>query len=625
MRTSLSSTVVATLLGAAAGSAWAAALPPGAPLDGTGRLPSANQPLAVPPMRPVGTKTGLAGALLAVGTNSVMAHTAHAVPNGTTGLQLCFSGSYLSPAEGASVNSVYVAAGATVVAGGSGYAVGDAIVSAATGANRAITARVAQVASGAVTKVNIEDGGLFIAQLPDGTAQASTTGAGTGATFATTWTPYAYAVRVGVEPVFSGGGVAASSLTGANAIRQAVMGAPRAVGSKLYASSDILVPSGGWVCTDTVPIPAVANGAPIGLRTWMYGSGGVLVAPTGVSSRAISAMSESGTTVTATLPTGTSDLVVGRTMAIANAVPAGYNGAAYTIASIPDANTVTFTAAAGLGAVTTPGLFGTVSGSTYVSPGSNGTDYTVSGTIPAPTGASGAYGPAPAAILGNVYTPSVCIVGDSRTYGSAGAGLYDFPGDANDNHGWLQRALGNKVPFVNFAFPGNQLGYLMGTQYGRAAQLNAIKRTGCSNVAVILDVNDFGSGGLSAATLLPLEAQLAAELHAIPTVKRVFTATGTPDVGIAGSTQTVASACANLEARNASLRNAVSATGAVGSASPYFGIYDFMVDAAATVESGTTCTWSNLANTGDGLHPSSPLGHATIAAGVQATLLQNLR
>ena len=382
MRTSVLLTLLATLLGPASDPAWAAALPPGAPLDATGRLPSPNLPLAFPALRPVGTKTGLAGALLPVGTNSVMAHTAHFVPNGTTGLQLCFAGSYLSPAEGASVNSVYVAAGETVTAGGSGYTVGDTIVSAATSANRAITARVTQVTSGAVTKVNVEDGGLFIAQLPDNTAQASTSGAGTGATFSYAWTPYAYAVRAGVEPVFTGGGVAAVT-SGANAIRQAVMGTPRAIGSKLYASSDILVPSGGWVCTDTIPIPAVANGAAIGLRTWMYGAGGVLVAPTGVSSRTISAMAESGTTVTATLPAGTSDLVVGRTMSITNAVPAGYNGTAYTIASIPDANTVTFTAAAGLAAVTTPGVFGTVSGSTYVSPGSNGSDLTISGTIPA--------------------------------------------------------------------------------------------------------------------------------------------------------------------------------------------------------------------------------------------------
>ena len=95
---------------------------------------------------------------------------------------------------------------------------------------------------------------------------------------------------------------------------------------------------------------------------------------------------------------------------------------------------------------------------------------------------------------------------------------------------------------------------------------------------------------------------------------------------IVGSTQTVTVVTAKLEARNANLLNGVGPTGAIGAASPYFGIYDFVLDAAGAVEVGTTGQWTSLALVAaDGLHPSSPLGHSTIAAMVRPNLLANVK
>lgn len=74
-------------------------------------------------------------------------------------------------------------ASAAVVAGGTGYKVGDLLtVSGGTGAARAALVRVATVAAGAVTAVTVEDGGVYSAVPGSGAATTATSGSGSGCT-----------------------------------------------------------------------------------------------------------------------------------------------------------------------------------------------------------------------------------------------------------------------------------------------------------------------------------------------------------------------------------------------------------------------------------------------------------
>ena len=76
---------------------------------------------------------------------------------------------------------------ATVVSGGSGYAVNDEIT--LSGGSFVVSAilRVTAVSSGAVTTAAVVRAGVYTTVPSNAVAQASTTGAGTGATFNVTW------------------------------------------------------------------------------------------------------------------------------------------------------------------------------------------------------------------------------------------------------------------------------------------------------------------------------------------------------------------------------------------------------------------------------------------------------
>ena len=105
------------------------------------------------------------------------------------------------------------------------------------------------------------------------------TSTGTGATFNFTWAAFAYHVRVGVEPVYTG--VAGVAITGfaANAVKGATLGnanpdaiSPRAGNDFQFQmrAADILVPESGVVCSDPIPINA-PPGSTIGLRIFSNG------------------------------------------------------------------------------------------------------------------------------------------------------------------------------------------------------------------------------------------------------------------------------------------------------------------------------------------------------------------
>lgn len=75
----------------------------------------------------------------------------------------------------------------TVSAGGVGYVVGDQITLAGGTSSVAAILQVATVSAGAVATVTIVRNGMYSATPSNAVAQASTTGSGTGATFAVSW------------------------------------------------------------------------------------------------------------------------------------------------------------------------------------------------------------------------------------------------------------------------------------------------------------------------------------------------------------------------------------------------------------------------------------------------------
>jgi lysophospholipase L1-like esterase len=213
----------------------------------------------------VGTRTGIPTyAQNGQGLNQrSVSRTYMRFPAGANSVSVCFYGGTKN--NGVTPQSQWTLRDVTVSAGGTGYAIGDTITLPTTSANRAPVVRVTQVAAGAVVKAQVDDSGWYYTQLPDGTAQASTSGAGTGALFTLAWNGYALGVSMAIEPTWN-----TQTTVGANAIIVGTKNFGHVVGSSVKLSSDIMVPAGQIVCSDpmTVNIPV---GGLIGSR--MFASG----------------------------------------------------------------------------------------------------------------------------------------------------------------------------------------------------------------------------------------------------------------------------------------------------------------------------------------------------------------
>jgi lysophospholipase L1-like esterase len=104
-----------------------------------------------------------------------------------------------------------------VPSGGSGYVVGDRVTLAGGTFTAPAVGNVTSVSGGAITAVAVDTAGLYTATPSNPVSQASTTGAGTGATFTVTWnggvgatmaTPAAYGVTNPALFRFTGAGPA---------------------------------------------------------------------------------------------------------------------------------------------------------------------------------------------------------------------------------------------------------------------------------------------------------------------------------------------------------------------------------------------------------------------------------
>jgi lysophospholipase L1-like esterase len=109
-------------------------------------------------------------------------------PNGGPWWAMSQGGNHLVLVDfGANTYDSYAAAVTSITAGGTGYAAGDEITLAGGTSSTPVVLRVLAVSSGAITAATVKTPGTYTATPASPVAQASTTGAGTGATFNIAW------------------------------------------------------------------------------------------------------------------------------------------------------------------------------------------------------------------------------------------------------------------------------------------------------------------------------------------------------------------------------------------------------------------------------------------------------
>ena len=228
--------------------------------------PSLRQSGGRPGYQPVTNKNSICGAQ---GTGSTanpdsLNRIVKTVATSCGELRTLLMGFYAAPLEtpllgaSAATTGIYACTAASVLAGGSGYAAGTSITFAAGSADLTpIVLRVTSVSSGAIATVEVVQRGAFKQPLVNGVAYSTAAArggapsAGSGATFDFTWTEFAYAANVGIEPTASN-----SAGSGTTALIPAGIG-------NLYNGSGIdttiLVPDSGFVLTDPIRLPLAAG------------------------------------------------------------------------------------------------------------------------------------------------------------------------------------------------------------------------------------------------------------------------------------------------------------------------------------------------------------------------------
>ena len=206
------------------------------------------------------------------------------------------------------VTGAYACTGASVAAGGSGYAAGDVLTFAKSAADMtALVLIVTRVASGAITEAKVADPGAYTAPLVDATGPSTAAKrgggtSGTAATFNFGWQEYAQAVQLGVEP--------AGTQTGSNAA--AVI--PAGIGlhyDGLSPNTTLLLPDAGFVVTDPVRL-ALPAGAPYAERIATIGAPAAVQRTTmGVDYFANASTFRTGALTSTALAAGTGNATVG--------------------------------------------------------------------------------------------------------------------------------------------------------------------------------------------------------------------------------------------------------------------------------------------------------------------------
>jgi hypothetical protein len=170
----------------------------------------------------------------------------------------------------AGVTGAYAVASVAIASAGTGYTVGDVLTMSKGAAD--MTAAVLIVTqlgtSGAVAAVKVADPGAYTAPLAAAAAPSTAVkrgggnSAGASATFTFTWSEYALAAQVGIEP--------AGTQTGTNASAVITAGiGPHYDG--LAKNSTVLVPDAGFAVTDPVGI-ALPKGAAYAERVATIGA-----------------------------------------------------------------------------------------------------------------------------------------------------------------------------------------------------------------------------------------------------------------------------------------------------------------------------------------------------------------
>lgn len=237
-----------------------AAFPPAPP--GITKSSAAREGL-VQPLQLVGARCGLRHSVALSGSNlGSMSRTKHRVFGTLSEISLVYAGFDIRNVdEQIAPVGVYRVARPTVASGGSGHVVGD-IVGLGAGVTVA-TARVVAVNAGAITKLKLLNPGVYDAVLADATAQSSTTGAGTGATFNYEWDEGAYFVNAAIEPDFTQTQVT-SGIYNARWARKGVLKADA------NSATDLVPALGEILVSDPIPL-SVTGAANIGLRQYVRG------------------------------------------------------------------------------------------------------------------------------------------------------------------------------------------------------------------------------------------------------------------------------------------------------------------------------------------------------------------
>lgn len=491
-------------------------------------------------------------------------HSRHLCPGGANLISLVYSGFQLEPEETPIIPGCYQAT-TVVYSGGSGYAAGDVdtFSPSATNGFAPIQVQILAVSGGAPSLVKVIDGGLIMTLLGTGLSPSSTTGSGTGATATFTWTAGAYGVRASIEPVWN-----TQTFAGQNPIEPVSLGT-NAGGYHGQQFINILVPCGGIIQSDLIPVNVLVGGA-IGIRaTYVGNTSPYGRRPTG---------SFWGSSVSANYELGIDN-----------------PNNTYTPADLAVGNT-----------------------SVGVSTLNNLLQPMLILGIPKT--------PLPTIVA--AFADSRCAGGSS---GGAAIAGYD-PLDNDGNTGWFEKALCNPAsgaintglfyPWANLSRGSDRASYAIPPLNppfdnpilnGRIHRLKALSLARPTAVYINLSINDFINQE-SVATVLAYEQQLVTEARACG-AKYVFTDTTDPNTSSSDSwattvNQTLSQQQSNfLASRNSGLFN--------GSYNPG---YDFVIDQRPNVEynpGSYTGLW--LPNTtGDGIHavPSVILNKAATAAAV---------
>ena len=225
------------------------------------------------------------------------------------GFQVASTTEKLLMGDMAGASGAFSCTGATVAAGGSGYTIGDLLSFGTTSFDlSAVVLRVVAVSSGAITAVEVADGGCIKTQLASGAGPASAAkrgggaSAGTGATFNFSWHENALGVQLGIEPT-----AANAAGSNATAIIRAGIGL-RYDGQAVQ--NTMLVQDGAHIVTDPIRLP-LTKGSPYAERLQTMGAPAATQRTTMASDYFANASTPSGSVYSGTLAAGTGVATVG--------------------------------------------------------------------------------------------------------------------------------------------------------------------------------------------------------------------------------------------------------------------------------------------------------------------------